>query len=147
MNFMGGYEITYSPIFFPLVIIPYVQQIAWNRPWLITAATNGNAVSPKTITISGWSLWTIGLFNTIVTQNAKTTNVSLYSALIDGNSNAEVYPTVWGFNEGMNDPQVYKDPHWTYNVGTELLSSLDLPYFGVANNAPKEQWTSTIISI
>ena len=39
VNILGLYELTLTPVFLPLLIIPYAQTVSFNRPWIIDTTT------------------------------------------------------------------------------------------------------------
>ena len=124
----GAYEITYTFNFIPLYVMPFALQLWWSRPWV--GLFGQTSVNPQ-FQINYWTNFVLGNLITVVTQNLLTTNVSLYDFFFENEDGNEkfVYPSEWDFNMGDNMPQIYADPVWTYNIGSDALN-LDLPYFG-----------------
>ena len=44
ISIMDGWEITYSCIFLPFIIMPFAEVVSWNRPWI--PGPNDNPVTP-----------------------------------------------------------------------------------------------------
>ena len=65
MRFFQFYLLEYTFNFIPAALNPFSVMVSANRPWLDGPTTS--AVATKQITVSTWSDWVVGRFNTIVT--------------------------------------------------------------------------------
>ena len=49
---------------------------------------------------------------------------------MEDDEDAELFPTEWMYNAGMNDPQIYSDSFWKNNIGGTINLG-----FGIFDNA------------